>query len=54
MNLCFFTGIYHLDQNAAKLGFLAPVFKKEGSNQFLYSHHPMGHLWLVGKSYTTW
>ena len=46
-----------------KLGFLAPVYKKEASKdkegkevpeQYLYSHHHEGRLWLIGKSYTSW
>ena len=45
-----------------KLGFLAPVYKKdkevkegkEVPDQYLYSHHHEGRLWLIGKSYTSW
>jgi hypothetical protein len=49
-----FTGIYHLEPSANKLGFLSPVYKKEGAEQYLYSHQPKGFLWLIGQTYTTW
>jgi hypothetical protein len=53
--ICYFEpGIYHIEPSANKLGFLSPVFKKEGVDEFLYSHHPQGRIWLVGQSYTTW
>jgi hypothetical protein len=48
------SGIYHLDPESSRLGFLSPVYKKEDSSYYLYSHHPMGHLWLVGRSFTSW
>lgn len=41
-------------------GFTAPVFKKGGDDgagtgdMFLYSHHPSGHLWLVGSTLKSW
>jgi len=53
-------GLYHSVPHSLKLGFLAPVFKKEADNhagypeQYLYSHHHEGRLWLLGKSYTSW
>ena len=51
-------GLYHTVAHTLKLGFLAPVFKKEASEgnpaQYLYSHHHEGRLWLLGQSYTTW
>lgn len=54
-------GVYHRVPYTLKLGFLAPVFKKEAHHpdqgdpeQFLYSHHHEGRLWLLGQSYTTW
>ena len=57
----YLTGVYHRVPYTLKLGFLAPVFKKEAHHpdqgdpeQFLYSHHHEGRLWLLGQSYTTW
>lgn len=48
-------GIYHVVPHTEKIGFLGPVFKKDGQpSQYLYSHHPLGRLWLLGQSYTTW
>merc|ERR1712141_889202 len=50
-------GLYHLisQHRTIKNGFLAPVYKKEGNpNQYLYSHHHEGRLWLLGQSYTSW
>jgi len=48
-------GVYTYVQDSLKMGFLAPVFKKEdGVPHYLYSHHPNGHLWLVGTSLTSW
>lgn len=51
-------GLYHIVPHTLKLGFLAPVYKKEGSkgvpDQYLYSHHHEGRLWLMGQSYTSW
>ena len=53
--ISMFTGIYRLVPHAIKQGFLAPVYKKEGNpNQYLYSHHHEGRLWLLGQSYTSW
>merc|ERR1711910_182248 len=48
-------GIYRLVPHTIKHGFLAPVYKKEGNpDQYLYSHHHEGRLWLMGQSYTSW
>ena len=56
--LYFSTGLYHIVPHTLKIGFLAPVYKKEGSKgvpaQYLYSHHHEGRLWLMGQSYTSW
>lgn len=51
-------GLYHIVPHTDKLGFLAPVFKKAGNkgnpDQYLYSHHHEGRLWLLGQSFTSW
>ena len=54
-NIIHISGLYHLVPHTFKIGFVAPVFKKDGNPaQYLYSHHHEGRLWLLGQSYTSW
>ena len=52
--LSFPAGIYSVVPSTAKLGFLSPVYRKEGGGSFLYSHHHEGRVWLVGRTYERW
>jgi len=53
-------GIYTRVRERLEDGFTAPVYKKDGKSSddgvdmYLYSHHPSGHLWLVGRTLKTW
>lgn len=48
-------GVYSVQQDKGKEGWLAPYYRKEqGEPSFLYSHHPRGKVWLVGSSTATW
>jgi hypothetical protein len=43
-----------VDPLSSKLGFLAPVYRKEGSDNVVYSHHHEGRIWLVGRNFNSW
>ncbi|XP_040571204.1 uncharacterized protein [Lepeophtheirus salmonis] len=47
-------GIYRKISRPDKLNFQLPVFKMDGKEFYLYSHHPLGRLWLIGSTYVSW